>query len=237
VEKDTDDLSQAKVVLAAEQAELARELEKLFQAYDEKVIDLASRVRSLPPDASRAEVDNIREIQRELQLVVRRLESAVKSRQELEKELVQWREREGGKTREREVARRRAEIIRSELALRDETEGWPVRLSPVGVDYRPLSKCGPFVQRMGEAEQAGDSSEMLADDMTFMDEDQLVMAIREATHEAERWHAIPVEDHDEEALLQVHHVRELNALLKQLDRQRGVHRDRIEIAINPRRVE
>ena len=217
-------LSQAKAVLAAEQAELAREVEGLLRAYNEKVESLAWRVRSLPPQASAAEVAHIREIQRELKLVVQRLDAAVKSRQELEKDLVDWRERESGS--------QRAEIIRSELRIRGLGEEMPADLPGIGVDYRPLSQCGPFARKIGDLDDGRE--DWNEEDLLFLDEEQLVAAIRDATREAERWHAIPEEELDEDALAQVHHVRELNALLKRLDRQRGVERDRIDIAISTR---
>ena len=61
-----DGLSQAKAVLAAEQMQLADELERLFQAYDEKVQNLALRVRQLPAGAAEAEIRRLRAIQHEL---------------------------------------------------------------------------------------------------------------------------------------------------------------------------
>ena len=229
---DMDGLSQAKAVLALEQAELAKQVEELISAYNEKVESLAWRLRTLPADVSAAELADIREAQRGLKSVLHRLEAAVKSRQELESEIVRWQGRSAGGTQDREEARRRSEIIRSELMLRGETDGIPLTFQTVGVDFRPVAKCGPVISKTPD--ESADLSDQGIEALPRMDEAQLVEAIRAATREAERWHAVPEEDWNEEALSQVHLVRELHALLKRLDKQKGVERDRIEIAINPR---
>ncbi len=62
----------------------------------------------------------------------------------------------------------------------------------------------------------------------------LLPAIRDATREAERWHAIPQTAQVEEALEQVRQLRELHASLKLLDRQLGVRRDRLALAMRMR---
>lgn len=72
--------------------------------------------------------------------------------------------------------------------------------------------------------------------LTLPEVQHVLTAIREATRETERWHAIPSEDHDEDALLQVHHLRELHALLKRLDREQGIDRDRLEMAVSHRQM-
>lgn len=222
--------------LAAEQAELSREIERLFLAYDERVQDLAMRVRDLPPDASEEEARRLRDIQTDLQLVVRRLDAAIKSRQDLERELSNWRSRGNG-----EEGKRRAEIIKSELAIR----GGDLPESEESYDsivIEDLVKDRPKTNILAGAEdeivevpvQEIEEEEEVPEPLRVPDVEHLLAAIREATREAERWHAIPVEDHDEDALLQVKHVKELNGILKQLDRDQGIERDRMEFAICPR---
>lgn len=236
-------LSQAQAVLAAEQRQLADELERLFQAYDRRVQDLALRIRDLPPAAADAEIDRLQAVQHELQSAVRRLEAGAKDQQELEGELAYWRQRLEGRSRDKDKARRQAEIIRSELALRASSDicedGEPVRIAPQRSEaWAPVAVA---VERVPEAprEPPGSLQELeseLPDYAHWPEAENLVAAIREATREAERWHAIPVECHDEEALIQVKHVRDLNAWLKKVDRRNGVRRDRLELAICPREL-
>jgi len=78
------------------------------------------------------------------------------------------------------------------------------------------------------------SLEGLHEPITMPEVEYLLQAIREATRETERWHGVPESSWDEEALIQVHHLRDLHALLKRLDRERGVSRDRLELAVAPR---
>jgi len=241
-EPEKDGLSHAKAVLASEQAQLADELERLFQAYDEKVQDLALRVRDLPSDAAEAEIARLRTIQHELQSAVRRLEASAKSRQELEKELAYWQKRLDGRPRDREKVRRQTEILRSEMAIREPEEDgrWSQPAASEGrQDFRaPVTF---VIESEPEAfrEPSGNHPE-LESGMPEYDHwpsaENLVAAIRDATREAERWHAIPVEDHDEEALIQIRHVKDLNAWLKRVDRRDGTTRDRLELAISPREL-
>lgn len=238
-----DGLSQAKAVLAAEQMQLADELERLFQAYDEKVQNLALRVRQLPAGAAEAEIRRLRAIQHELQSAVRRLEASSKTSQELEKELAYWQKRLDGRPRDRDAVRRQTEVLRSELAIRtpEEDAHWS----------RPQTAAEPFevrkpivfaVEDVRQEQRRRPNLEHPELDAEIPDyshwpsADNLVLAIREATREAERWHAIPVECHDEEALIQIRHVKELNAWLKRVDRRDGTVRDRLELAISPREL-
>jgi multidrug efflux pump subunit AcrA (membrane-fusion protein) len=232
----------ARAALASEQAELALELERLFMAYDEKVQDLALRLKDLKPNAAEAEVARLRAIQHELQAAVRRLEAAAKSRQELENELSYWQKMLGGEVSSREKARRQTEIIRSELAIRSPEDDFSMRLEQI-----PQSKFQAIETPVFAVEQITSESDSfpaehpelgmeVPDYAHWPDAENLVRAIREATREAERWHAIPVECHDEEAMIQVRHVRDLNAWLKRVDRRNGVTRDRLELAISPREL-
>lgn len=194
------------------------------------------RVRDLRPDAAEEEVARLRDVQKDLQMVVRRLDAAIKSRQELEQELSSWRNR----GQDREQVRHRAEIIRSELAVRG------LGVAENAEDIQPIQiedfvKNRPKISILAGAEKEAELMPVYAEveeeqiePLHVPDVEHLLAAIREATREAERWHAIPVEDHDEEALLQVRHVKELNGVLKRLDRERGISRDRIEMAICPR---
>lgn len=241
-EPENDGLSHAKAVLAAEQTQLAEELERLFQAYDEKVQDLALRVRDLPAGAAEAEISRLRTIQHELQSAVRRLEATAKTRQELEKELAYWQKRLDGRPRDRDKARRQTEILRSEISIREpEAEAsWsrPVMAEMQDEVRTPVTflvEEAPYVQAEPSRNHPELESE-IPDYDYWPSADNLVAAIRDATREAERWHAIPVEDHDEEAVLQVRHVKELNAWLKRVDRRDGTSRDRLELAISPREL-
>jgi len=238
-----DGLSHAKAVLAAEQMQLADELERLFMAYDEKVQDLALRVRDLPPAAAEAEIARLRTVQQELQSAVRRLEAAAKTQQELEKELAYWQKRLDGRPQDRDKARRQAEVLRSELAIRVPEED--VRLANPAVPEIETSARRPVMlsvetgRQPVPAEPIRNHPELDAEVPDYghwPSAESLVLAIRDATREAERWHAIPVEDHDEEALIQVRHVKELNAWLKRVDRRDGTVRDRLELAISPREL-
>ena len=239
-EPEKNDFCQAKAILAVEQSRLAEELERIFQAYDEKVKDLALRVRNLPAGAADAEIARLRVLQQDLQSVVGRLDAAAKSRQDLEQEMLYWQKRLDGLPCDRDKARRQTEILRSELAIRAPEED--LRWSMPAVVQAGSGIRQPFVFAIDDepavpAEDGGNHPELSADipDYDYWPSaENLVAAIRDATHEAERWHAIPIEDCDEEAVLQVRHVKNLNAWLKRVDRRNGTTRDRLKLAISLR---
>lgn len=77
------------------------------------------------------------------------------------------------------------------------------------------------------------SAAMCKEDIVFpqLHFEGLLRAIRDATHEAERWHALPLSEHNEDTLDQVQHLKELHSVLKRFDRENGIRRDRIQLAI------
>lgn len=157
----------------------------------------------------------------------------------------------------------RSEILRSELAVRGVSRELPEkllssllqsqsRLTNMSSEAREMSPNAsietndPYelseqieelvshVPEVGEDQVAtGDEESSIGYEV---DATQLIAAIREATREAERWHAIPSTEHDDDALVQVRHVRELHALLKRLDREAEVQRDRLALAISAREM-
>ncbi|GEM_PF-5711305 len=74
------------------------------------------------------------------------------------------------------------------------------------------------------------------DALPVIDPTLLLRAIREATREAERWHALPQVEHGEDALEQVRQLRELHASLKRLDREQGIERARLTLAVRMRDI-
>lgn len=223
--------------LVEEQRALSSDVEGLFRAYDAKLRSLSGRLNDLDDEALAAEADEIAATQDALKRMVRRVEASVKASRDLERELAEWENRPDSASYHADHPEVRAELIRSELASRnpgrsvvsvgaygvhpvrsDEGEGGRAPRAPTELDEEPSLEAIPFLAA--------------SDPLPEIDVACLLQAIREATREAERWHAVPSEEHDEDALLQLHHLRDLHAALKRVDREQGVHRDRLALAVN-----
>lgn len=219
-------ISRARAMLAADQAALAREIEKTFDLYDERLKDLAGRVNQLSTKDFKREAKNIREAQDGLRRALRRLDLSAKTAKELERELALWEDREqDAAPMHADHPFVRAEMARSELA---------VRKGKIERARKEIISQTVTVLEEPQSHSTHDELPTTNEPLPLPDTANLLRAIREATREAERWHAIPVEDHDEDALIQVHQVRDLHAALRRMDREQGSQRDRLELAINPR---
>lgn len=247
-------------MLAADQSTLAREIEQTFEAYDMRLQELAQRVHQLTPAQFRREAEVIREAQDGLRRALRRVEMSAKTARELKRELSEWQDREDDSPLHADHPSFRSEIIASELRSRGVDVGaGSSRPSGMPVDaIRSVERIDlPTDQGGGTPPLPVENAMlMLTHDVatmprrpmeTFIEQEvhepltlpevqHVLAAIREATREAERWHAIPSEDHDEDALVQVHHLRDLHALLKRLDREQGMNRDRLEMAVSQRQM-
>ncbi len=217
----------AREALTADQAALAEDIEHTFDALDARVQALARRLRELSPAEVVRETTSIREAHDGLRRIVRRFQASLKSTSELERELAGWQEHptQGELHADHPVVR--AEIARSELSVRRPeklAQEQPKKQMPVTSIKVPVETSqGPLEVQVHEVSPR-----------LIPDEKHLLAAIREATREAERWHGHTTDCHGQEAFDQVHLVRDLHAILKRLDRQNGVRRDRIRIAIDPR---
>jgi hypothetical protein len=222
VERCLEDPQAAQTELATSQAELAKQIEETFALYDQKLQDVALRIRSLSPEEQEHELENLAQAQDELKRVLRRFQAATKSTQDLQTELADWGEHpyEGGLHADHPAVR--SEIIRSELALRNPG----TRLINM---RRPKPSAGARAEEGTYGVVVHEVNPWL-----IPDEAHLLAAIREATREAERWHAMAPQEYTEDALEQVHQVRSLHAFLKRLDKLNGLRRDRLALAINPR---
>lgn len=215
--------------LARRQIDLAERLEELFSAYEERLEELSSCIRNLDDKCSESEAARIRGLQDAMRLAFLRLDAAARSAQELKRDLAYWQNR-----MDEAEARERIEILVSELALRGEKMQSSTHAAAAP---KPQNRVEP-VNVLQEApcpvctDQASDS--LSGEPLFWPEEEHLLRAIREATREAERWHAIPNATHDEDALIQVHHVRDLNGILKTLDKQKGIRRDRLPLAVRIR---
>jgi hypothetical protein len=217
--------------LEAEQRGLATDLERLFIAYDERMRGLSSRLSTLDDATLEREWDSVRSQQTDIRRLLQRFESSVRSRQELERELAAWESRTDGDER--------AEIIRSELAVRGVRRASPKKIETPP----PLAISGPlnfpeiFISELfpgDESENEVQAPAVETHELPPVRSEDLIAAIRDAVREAERWHAVPEASMGEDALVQLHHVRELHGLLRRLDRQNGIRRDRANLAVHPR---
>ena len=67
------------------------------------------------------------------------------------------------------------------------------------------------------------------DPVHIPDEASLIAAIRDAVRETNRWHALDLSQHTQDAVDQVRQMQQLHAILKRLDRQQGIRRDRSDL--------
>ncbi len=228
--------------LRDEQRMLADEIESLFRVFDDRLQALARRSHELSESEFARESSRIRTAQDELRRALRRLEASVKTTPQLERELEQW-ERlpsDGNVHADHPIVR--SEMIRSELAVR---RGEVRTVSISNLDERPvkdvvdlikqqLVAVEPMMEPVSSPDVDSASTEyqfQSYEPLVSSDTSQLMAAIQQATREAERWHAVDVTMSDEDAIVQVHHVRELHALLKRSDREQGIQRDRVAFAI------
>lgn len=227
-----EDPKAAQAALAADQRELAAELERTYKAYEERLQTVAARLSTLSPENLQREARTLREVQDGLRRTLRRIDASSRSARELERELQEWQQRESESgPPHADHPQVRAEIIRSELAARKGV----VTLATVAPERSPFRLREPVVFSPEEQIQAVEEplteeaqTEMLPD----IDPQHLVGLIRQETREAERWHAIPMPDY--EAIEQVRQVKALHVILKRLDRERGVQRDRLSLAVQMR---
>jgi hypothetical protein len=240
-----EDPQRAKALLAADQMSLAQEIEETFRVYDERLEELASRTHDLSPKEVKREAKRIRASQDALRRALRRVEVSAKTAKELERELSLWEERENDAAElHADHPAVRAEMIRSEMTVRgtpprqnrrESPNDTPV-LSGIIANPAPANVALFLTQdlRPKIEERLMDEVEEPVEALPSPDAEHLLRAILEATREAERWHALPMEEHGEDALYQLHQVRELHAALKHLDREQGIRRDRVAIAVHPR---
>jgi hypothetical protein len=229
--------------LRDEQRSLADDIESLFRVFDERLQNLSRRAHDLSDAEFAREATRIKTAQDELRRALRRLESSVKTTPQLERELAQWERLPTNGSLHADHPIVRSEMIRSELAIRQGV----VRSDIAEADDRSVKDVVDLIkQQLGAEEPVDDAEVMLADPpvaeyrfasrepLPMEDEQQLLIAIKEATCEAERWHAVGVTASDDDAIVQVHHVRDLHAMLKRVDRERGIERDRVALAIKIR---
>lgn len=211
--------SKESVRIRQDQRTLVFEIERIRRELDRRLESLSTRIaHDAEPQACEEDLMDVKRAQRTLRLLMYRYQALEKTRTELERELVEWESRRRSVDDE-DDPRVRAEIIRSELAIRA-LEAQPI------VSFQKTKNLEPsFVSKR----QSWDAPAVSV--LRLIDTPQLLRAIDEATREAARWHAVPIETHDQDALMQIHHVRELHSMLKQEDRRQGVQRDRLELAI------
>ena len=244
-----EDPARAKALLAADQMSLAQEIEETFQAYDERLEELASRTHRLSAKEVKHEAKRIRQAQDALRRALRRVEVSAKTAKELERELSLWEERENdAQDLHADHPAVRAEMIRSELAVRGTEVPQRMREIPVAVNVeteeadeepamKPVNAALWLTQDAAEAgDEGSEEEEEISAPLSTPEAEHLLRAILEATREAERWHALPAEEHDEDTLYQLHQVRELHAALKRLDRENSIRRDRMAYAVSPREL-
>ncbi|MCC7357583.1 hypothetical protein IT408_03715 [Candidatus Uhrbacteria bacterium] len=226
--------------LATDQARLGEEIEEMFRAYDSRLMSLAQRVNSLSEADLARETESIRQSQDSLRRIIRRFQAGLKSTTDLDQELDGWDghpQDEGALLADHPLVR--AEIARSELILRDEerlrkqkTERAHLSMNHVGYKHEDLD-----IEKNTDSEQILNSipntaTEMLhiqvhhVDPVRYPDENQLIAAIRDAVRETNRWHAKENTEFTQDAVDQVRQLKYLHGILKRLDLQKGIRRDR-----------
>jgi len=215
----------------ADQRVLAEELERTTAAYEERLMGLAGRLSAMSPEDVEREARTLRDAQDALRRMLRRIDASSKSARELERELADWEARgEDDAPLHADHPSVRAEIARSELASRERAR----RLVAIPLDASPFRiMAEPVAQHYEEVEETMPAYEPVSvESLPHPDPMHLIHVIRLETKEAERWHGNPDPDHD--ALIQVKQVKYLHSILKRLDRERGVRRDRTAFTIQMR---
>jgi len=233
--KDKSRKSSTKLKLEKRQRELATEIEKTFTAYEEKLYDLANTLNSLEDEARAEDTLSVEQSQDELRRINKRLEVASKSTHDLEQELAEWENRQFEDSSNNKYTEVIKEIIGSELAIRgvkikvEKLEKSEFFQMPETNFNLSLTGSEPFIPEFEQ--DPVDISKETDSSLPELDPEYLLQAIKEATREAERWHVEPCGESDPEAALQVRHVKDLHAALRELDKKNGVSRDRLALAV------
>lgn len=218
--------SAARTFLSQDQARIAKEIEEMYGLYDQRLQSLALRIKTLSEDDLARELESLREAQDDLRTIVRRFQAALKGTEELERELDGWE----GQTHDRSPIHAdhplvRSEIIRSELTLRDE--------ETLRQGARPLAPEMEFLPPPSEPRPSNVSSAPAyevrvheVDPVRVPSEAHLLQAIREAIRETNRWHAVHPSQYSQDAVDQAKQLKYLHAILRRLDKQQGITRDR-----------
>jgi hypothetical protein len=207
--------------------DLADEFERVYQDYERTLENTAIRLKTMDSKDLHREIRTLRDVHDALRRTLRRLDASMLSASEIERELGEWRmrEKEGGPWHA-DHPKVRAEILRSELTVREER---PLTVIPL--------ESSPFAEtsEQGRYEIVSDESRFSDSRETKLPEvsvEQLIHAIRHANREVERWHESPEIGRD--AVDEIKELRRLHAILKQRDRENGTMRDRIELAVKTR---
>ena len=207
--------------------DLADEFERVYQDYERTLENTAIRLKTMKPNDLHREIRSLRDVHDALRRTLRRLDASMRGAAEIERELGEWR------TRESEAGpwhadhpKVRAEILRSELSVREEKplKVIPLESSPFAKNIR-TDGVQDGIRRTARFRSARSSTARgfgRAADPT----------IRHANREVERWRESPEIGRD--AIDEVKELRRLHAILKQRDRESGTMRDRIEFAVKTR---
>jgi hypothetical protein len=225
-----EDPAAARDALSLDQRELAEELERTYGTYLEKIKGLETRIRDLPASEVRKEATTLREAQDGIRRTLRRIEASSRSARDLEAELLEWEARRGeAGPLHADHPDVRLEIARSELDARGACPD--VRVIPL--EESPFGRIGCIMP--SQYDTAREPLEIEAEDgledleLPMPDPDHLVLTIRQMTREVER--GFSVQNPGQETVEDLRRLRELHALLKRLDRERGATRDRITLAV------
>lgn len=216
----------ALAALRKDQRELTQELEKTYAAYSQHLCGLAARLSNLSKDEIAHEARLIRDSQDAIRRTFRRISVSIKTARDLERELKEWEQRKGeAGPLHADHPEIRAEIVRSELAARNRVIG----LRVIEPGFSPFRVAEPAAAPVLESVADLESTQIEDATLPTHDHNDLIALIRQESREAERWHAIPVPAY--EAIEQVRHVRSLHALLRRLDREAGIRRDRTKFVL------
>lgn len=207
-----DDLDAARNMLTRDYQELLEDFESRVSQVREEIVRFGSAM-STKKELDQNELQLLRERYDQLRRLLRRLEASIMQTRELKEEAADWEQRRGeGGPRHADHPEVRVEIARSELRVRADGCMTNIPKSATVVEARNRS-----------SKQRGRMQE---------DVRALLQAIQHTTREAEQWHDVPYPSED--AAEHVRNVRELHALLKQIDRESGTRRHRLPLGLRMR---
>lgn len=220
--------------LSADLKDVREEYDRVASAYRRAVAHLEERVEQAAPADAMREGRQIREVAEGLRRAALRLESSFRETRELESELHEWESR-AGEPGERTTDHPdvRAEILRSELALRRDRG----MLAAIPLDQSPFRAIALNAVGASADDDASESAEMLdlgegIEGPAFPDAEHLLLTIKQKTRDVERWYEHA--DVSPEVCDDVRDLRALHAALRRIDREDGATRDRVAYALRMR---
>lgn len=219
-----EDPTAALQALSTDLIDVREEYDRVASAYRRAVAHLEDRLDHAAPADALREGQQIREVAEGLRRAALRLESSFRETRELEVELHEWESRAGEQgERNTDHPDVRAEILRSELALRRDRG----IIAAIPLDQSPFR---PIAMTADVSSSEDDEPEM--PEMAMPDAEHLLLTIKQKTKDVEHWYEHA--DVSPEVCDDVRDLRTLHAALRRIDREDGAVRDRVSYALRMR---